>query len=127
MDPRRSGIDGLREPALRQIRYAIATAEDGRVFRAMFRISSEEAVRSIVASGVAVTILSDIAYRRWPLDGRMSKYGMSTSRSPNDPRFGIGTGQRAIGSVQSLQGAFDRRDTRRWSATGFKGIEVRRP
>lgn len=36
----------------------------------LFRTSSVEAVRSIVASGMGVTILSDMVYRPWSLDGR---------------------------------------------------------
>ncbi len=35
-----------------------------------FTSSSIEAVRSLVASGQAVTILSDVVYRPWTLDGR---------------------------------------------------------
>ncbi len=36
----------------------------------IFRTSSVEAVRSLVASGMGVTILSDMVYRQWSLDGR---------------------------------------------------------
>ena len=36
----------------------------------IFRTSSVEAVRSMVASGMGVTILSDMVYRPWSLDGR---------------------------------------------------------
>jgi DNA-binding transcriptional LysR family regulator len=35
-----------------------------------FRTSSVEAVRSMVANGMGVTILSDMVYRPWSLDGR---------------------------------------------------------
>ena len=35
-----------------------------------FTSASIEAVRSLVASGQAVTILSDVVYRPWTLDGR---------------------------------------------------------
>lgn len=35
-----------------------------------FRTSSVEAVRSLVAAGFGVTILSDMVYRPWSLDGR---------------------------------------------------------
>ncbi|MEO3428928.1 LysR family transcriptional regulator [Pelagibius sp. CAU 1746] len=38
--------------------------------RTIFRTSSVEAVRSMVASGMGVTILSDMVYRPWSLDGR---------------------------------------------------------
>jgi DNA-binding transcriptional LysR family regulator len=35
----------------------------------VFRTASIEAVRSIVATGAAITILSDMVYRPWSLDG----------------------------------------------------------
>lgn len=38
--------------------------------KTLFRTSSVEAVRSMVASGMGVTILSDMVYRPWSLDGR---------------------------------------------------------
>jgi DNA-binding transcriptional LysR family regulator len=38
--------------------------------RTMFRTSSVEAVRSLVASGMGVAILSDMVYRPWSLEGR---------------------------------------------------------
>jgi len=36
----------------------------------IFRTSSVEAVRSMVANGMGITILSDMVYRPWSLDGR---------------------------------------------------------
>ena len=38
--------------------------------RTIFRTSSVEAVRSMVANGMGITILSDMVYRPWSLDGR---------------------------------------------------------
>jgi DNA-binding transcriptional LysR family regulator len=38
--------------------------------KTIFRTSSVEAVRSMVANGMGVTILSDMVYRPWSLDGR---------------------------------------------------------
>lgn len=38
--------------------------------KTIFRTSSVEAVRSLVAGGMGVTILSDMVYRQWSLDGR---------------------------------------------------------
>ncbi|MCI5074551.1 LysR family transcriptional regulator [Oricola sp.] len=38
--------------------------------KTIFRTSSVEAVRSMVAAGMGVTILSDMVYRPWSLDGR---------------------------------------------------------
>jgi len=36
----------------------------------LFQTSSVEAVRSMVAAGMGVTILSDMVYRPWSLDGQ---------------------------------------------------------
>lgn len=36
----------------------------------VFRTSSVEAVRSMVANGMGVAVLSDMVYRPWSLDGR---------------------------------------------------------
>jgi DNA-binding transcriptional LysR family regulator len=36
----------------------------------LFRTSSVEAVRTMVASGMGVTILSDLVYRQWSLEGQ---------------------------------------------------------
>jgi len=38
--------------------------------KTLFRTSSVEAVRSLVANGMGITILSDMVYRPWSLDGR---------------------------------------------------------
>jgi DNA-binding transcriptional LysR family regulator len=38
--------------------------------KTIFRTSSVEAVRSMVASGMGITILSDMVYRPWSLEGR---------------------------------------------------------
>jgi DNA-binding transcriptional LysR family regulator len=38
--------------------------------RAVLTTSSIEAVRSLVAAGVGVTILSDMVYRPWSLEGQ---------------------------------------------------------
>lgn len=45
-------------------------APTGRQPRIVLRTSSVEAVRSMVANGLGVTILSDMVYRPWSLDGR---------------------------------------------------------
>lgn len=44
-------------------------SKEGLEPRVVFRTYSLEAVRSMVATGAAVTILADIAYRPWSLDG----------------------------------------------------------
>ncbi len=36
----------------------------------IFRTSSVEAVRSLVAAGLGVTVLSDMVYRPWSLEGQ---------------------------------------------------------
>ncbi|MGD9866662.1 MAG: LysR substrate-binding domain-containing protein [Hyphomicrobiales bacterium] len=43
--------------------------KEGLAPRVVFRTYSLEAVRSMVATGAAVTILADISYRPWSLDG----------------------------------------------------------
>jgi DNA-binding transcriptional LysR family regulator len=45
-------------------------ARAGRDPRVLFRTSSVEAVRSMVAAGMGVTILSDMVYRPWSLEGQ---------------------------------------------------------
>lgn len=47
-----------------------------------FRTSSVEAVRSMVASGMGVTILSDMVYRPWSLDGRRVEVASLADRVP---------------------------------------------
>ena len=48
-----------------------------------FRTSSVEAVRSMVASGMGVTILSDMVYRPWSLDGRRVEVISLADRIPS--------------------------------------------
>lgn len=48
----------------------------------IFRTSSVEAVRSMVANGMGVTILSDMVYRPWSLDGRRVEVVSLTDRIP---------------------------------------------
>ncbi|WP_152207406.1 LysR family transcriptional regulator [Marinobacter changyiensis] len=53
----------------------------------IFRTNSVEAVRSMVASGMGVTILSDMVYRPWSLDGRRVEV---TSLSDRIPKMDVG-------------------------------------
>ncbi|MCA1242082.1 LysR family transcriptional regulator [Stappia stellulata] len=50
--------------------------------RTVFRTSSVEAVRSMVANGMGVTILSDMVYRPWSLDGRRVEVKALADRIP---------------------------------------------
>lgn len=50
--------------------------------RTIFRTSSVEAVRSMVANGMGVTILSDMVYRPWSLDGRRVEVVSLADRIP---------------------------------------------
>jgi len=49
----------------------------------IFRTSSIEAVRSMVANGMGVTILSDMVYRPWSLDGRRVEVVPIADRVPS--------------------------------------------
>ena len=55
------------EAALTTLKYWSKTPHQPRI---SLRTSSVEAVRSIVANGLGVTILSDMVYRPWSLEGR---------------------------------------------------------
>jgi len=53
----------------------------------VFRTSSVEAVRSMVANGMGVTILSDLVYRPWSLEGRRLEV---TNLSDSIPHMDVG-------------------------------------
>ena len=55
--------------------------------RVIFRTSSVEAVRSMVAAGMGVTILSDMVYRPWSLEGQRIE---TRSLSDNVPSMDVG-------------------------------------
>jgi DNA-binding transcriptional LysR family regulator len=55
------------EAALTALKYWSKTPHQPRI---TLRTSSVEAVRSIVANGLGVTVLSDMVYRPWSLEGR---------------------------------------------------------
>lgn len=56
--------------------------------KVVFRTSSIEAVRSMVATGAAVTILSDMVYRPWSLDaGRVETKDLSNRIPTMDVGF----------------------------------------
>jgi DNA-binding transcriptional LysR family regulator len=57
-------VDEAKHTAMR---YWSLVAREPRV---IFRTSSVEAVRSMVAGGMGVTILSDLVYRPWSLEGQ---------------------------------------------------------
>lgn len=49
----------------------------------IFRTSSVEAVRSLVANGMGITILSDMVYRPWSLEGRRLEVRALTDSIPD--------------------------------------------
>jgi molybdate transport repressor ModE-like protein len=51
--------------------------------KTIFRTSSVEAVRSMVANGMGVTVLSDMVYRPWSLDGRRVEVVALADRVPS--------------------------------------------
>ena len=69
----------------------------------IFRTSSVEAVRSMVAGGMGVTILSDMVYRQWSLDGRRVEV---TSLADNVPTMDVGMAWAANVELNSAAAAF---------------------
>lgn len=60
-------------------------APTGRQPRIVLRTSSVEAVRSMVANGLGVTILSDMVYRPWSLEGRrLEQVNLADAAPPMD-------------------------------------------
>ena len=54
----------------------------GRQPRVVLRTSSVEGVRSMVANGIGVTVLSDMVYRPWSLEGRRLELVTLAERIP---------------------------------------------
>ncbi len=71
--------------------------------RTIFRTSSLEAVRSFVAGGMGVTILSDMVYRPWSLDGRRVE---ATSLADPVPTMDVGMAWAADVEPNSASAAF---------------------
>lgn len=69
----------------------------------IFRTSSVEAVRSMVAGGMGVTILSDMVYRQWSLDGRRVEV---TSLADTVPTMDVGLAWAANVELNSAALAF---------------------
>ena len=71
----------------------------------IFRTSSMEAIRNLVAEGYGVTILSDMVYRPWSLDGARLA---ATSISDPVPSMDIGLAwNRQVGLNRDAQAFFD--------------------
>jgi DNA-binding transcriptional LysR family regulator len=74
--PRVSPADIARQPYVMLMRDQVEAVTLARFAalglepRISYRVSSVEAVRSLVANGAGVTILADLLYRPWSLDGR---------------------------------------------------------
>lgn len=69
----------------------------------IFRTSSVEAVRSFVAGGMGVTILSDMVYRQWSLDGRRVEV---VSLADKVPTMDVGLAWAACVELNSAASAF---------------------
>ncbi len=69
----------------------------------IFRTSSLEAVRSLVAGGMGVTILSDMVYRPWSLDGRRVE---ATSLADPVPTMDVGMAWAAAAELNGAAAAF---------------------
>ena len=69
----------------------------------IFRTSSLEAVRSFVAGGMGVTILSDMVYRPWSLEGRRVEV---TSLADSVPTMDVGMAWAADAELNSAAAAF---------------------
>lgn len=75
-----AGRDRVRLADVEQYPYALLTVDEAdvttraywgdRPMDVLIRTSSIEAIRSVVANGNAVTVLSDMVYRPWSLEGR---------------------------------------------------------
>ena len=69
----------------------------------VFRTESLEAVRSMVATGAAVTVLSDLVYRPWSLDGgRVER----RSISPEPPPMEVGVIWRSDHDITTVEDRF---------------------
>jgi DNA-binding transcriptional LysR family regulator len=78
-------------------------APTGRSPNAIFATSSVEAVRSMVADGLGVTILSDMVYRPWSLEGlRIEQRNLATPV----PSMDVGLAWRADKKLGSAERAF---------------------
>ena len=71
--------------------------------RIIFETSSVEAVRSMVATGMGVTILSDMVYRPWSLEGQRIDVRPVTDPVPT---MDVGLGWRRGGSMSPATRAF---------------------
>lgn len=82
------------------LRYWEATAHRPRI---IFETSSVEAVRSLVATGMGVTILSDMVYRPWSLEGQRIE---ARPVSGNVPSMDVGLAWRRAATMTEAARAF---------------------
>ena len=86
----------------------------GHAPRAVFNTSSVEAVRSMVAGGMGVSILSDLVYRPWSLEGQR----IETRVVEGDvPSMDVGLAWRGDGALTPAAEAF--RDFLRFAVAGI--------
>ncbi len=98
------------EAELTALRYWRAAELDPRT---IFRTSSVEAVRSMVAGGMGISVLSDLIYRPWSLDGQR----IETRIIEDDvPSMDVGLAWRREAALGSATEAF--RNFMRFAVTG---------
>ncbi|MBO0663119.1 LysR family transcriptional regulator [Jiella sp. MQZ9-1] len=85
--------------------------------KVLFRTASVEAVRSMVAAGAGVTILSDLVYRPWSLDGQRIETRVIDEGVPS---MDVGLAWKRHDAVDPACAAF--RDFMRY-ATGTVGVD----
>lgn len=93
-----AGRTGLRLADIEPHPYALLTVDEAAVttrsyweerpMNVLLSTSSIEAIRSVVANGNAVTILSDMVYRPWSLEGRRIDTALLADPVP-DMRIGL--------------------------------------
>ncbi|GAA1072378.1 LysR family transcriptional regulator [Tsukamurella spumae] len=93
-----AGREGVRLADVEQYPYALLTVDEAAVttrsywqerpMNVLIKTSSIEAIRSVVANGNAVTILSDMVYRPWSLEGRRIDTTLLADPVP-DMRIGL--------------------------------------
>ncbi|MCK0198172.1 LysR family transcriptional regulator [Ancylobacter sp. 6x-1] len=113
-------VDEARHTALRY--WSLAGTEPHEIFRT----SSVEAVRSMVAGGMGVTILSDLVYRPWSLEGQRLETRVLEDEVPS---MDVGLAWRRDAAPSPATGAF--RDFLRFAVAGVgagraAGAEARR-
>ena len=99
------------EAKVTSMRYWVNAALEPRV---IYRTASVEAVRSMVAAGMGVTILSDMVYRPWSLDGQRIETRVIDEGVPS---MDVGLAWKRDAEADAACGAFT--DFMRYAAAGL--------